>query len=76
MKRVKKNELEECAKKILLAEEEGKRAWRMLVVNGMLANQFRQPRQYRWRPSELAQLAGVLEDSIVLGRSPNDTEHF
>ena len=43
------------------AENLGKRAWRISVMNAMLAEEFRHParRRYRWSVSELSQLSGV-----------------
>ena len=42
------------------ARQDGLKAWRLSVVNAMLAESYRgAPRQYRWSRSELSQLAGV-----------------
>ena len=48
-------------KTIIEAEHAGRKAWRISVVNGMLAEEFRHPdgRRYRWSVSELSQLSGV-----------------
>ena len=47
-------------KAIMEAEHAGRKAWRLSVVNAMLAESYRgAPRQYRWSRSELSQLAGV-----------------
>jgi hypothetical protein len=45
---------------IVDAEHQGRKAWRISVVNGMLAEEYRAgPRRYRWSVSELSQLSGV-----------------
>jgi len=45
---------------IVEAEHAGIKAWRISVVNGMLAEEYRAgPRRYRWSISELSQLSGV-----------------
>lgn len=46
---------------IVEAEHAGKKAWRISVINAMLAEEFRHParRRYRWSVSELSQLSGV-----------------
>lgn len=46
---------------IVEAEHQGRKAWKISVVNAMLAEEFRHPsrRRYRWNVSELSQLSGV-----------------
>jgi hypothetical protein len=45
------------------AKHEGLKAWRLCVVNAMLADMYHNkeeyPRPYSWSRSELSQLAGV-----------------
>jgi hypothetical protein len=61
---------------ILEAEQAGKRAWRILVVNGMLAEEFRHParRRYRFSVTELAQLSGIPERQMGAGMSLQECE--
>lgn len=59
---------------ILAAENDGRKAWRIFVVNEMLAEEFRHPsrKRYRFTPTELAYIAGVPEDAIKFGRNDNE----
>lgn len=43
------------------AEHAGRKAWRISVMNYMLAHEYRhiRGRRYRWNVSELSQLSGV-----------------
>lgn len=73
----KQKKLVEAQQQILvLAQEDGLRAWRLLVVNHMLGRQFLKTKQYRWRSSELAQIAGVNLETVVVGKGPDDTENL
>jgi hypothetical protein len=65
------------SKAIAEAEQAGMRAWRILVVNAMLADEFRHParRRYRFTVPELAQLSGVPESEIGAGMSLQECEH-
>ena len=62
------------ALEIVKAEDEGRRAWKILVVNAMLAEQFlRKKPWYHWTERELAQLADVPLESLKMGRSSHDS---
>lgn len=54
------------------ARQDGIRAWRILVVNSMLSENYLTKRQYRWTIEELAQISGVKPENLMLGRSAKD----
>jgi hypothetical protein len=59
---------------IVKAEHDGRRAWRILVMNDMLADNFRHPsrRRYRFTMHELSQLSGVSIENMTIGRNENE----
>ena len=57
-----------------IAEEDGRRAWRILIVNHLLARDYKRRKRYIWTPDELAQLSGVDPRQLSIGRSPKDIE--
>ena len=59
---------------IVEAEHAGKKAWRISVMNAMLAEEFRHParRRYRWSVSELSQLSGVEIETMSERESHED----
>ena len=56
---------------ILKAEQEGRKAWRVLATNHMLSEQFLMNRQYKFNNAELAYISGVSVENILVGASEN-----
>jgi len=57
---------------LIAAEQEGRKAWRILVVNYMLSDEYNARSRYRFTPTELAYLAGVPENAVKFGRNDNE----
>lgn len=56
---------------ILKAEQDGRKAWRMLMANHMLGEQYLLNRQYKFNNAELAYFSGVAVENISVGASEN-----
>lgn len=49
---------------LVQAEADGRQAWKILIVNHMLAKAHLRKKQYRWTREDLAQLCGIKPENL------------